>query len=139
MPTRKQRRRRQKDRRHEYEYVYVDDEGRELDPEEVATVASPNGKTKATRAAQGGRGRRVRTPDPPTWRRVIKRALIFAPFMFLLIMLLSPELTTVQQIQQTAFLMMIFMPFSYLMDTITYRMLRKRQAKLEGEVASGKR
>jgi hypothetical protein len=68
----------------------------------------------------------------------LKRTLIFAPFMFLLIMLLSPELTTAQQIQQTAFLMMIFMPFSYLMDTITYRMLKNRQAKLEGEARSEK-
>jgi hypothetical protein len=134
VPTRKQRRRREKGRRHEYEYVYVDDEGREVDPEEIEEVASRNGGNKKHAAGARGRGgRRPRSMEPPTWRRVIKRGLLFAPFMFLLITFLSPDLTTAQTLTQTAFLLMIFMPFSYVMDTITYRMIQKRQAKQGGE------
>ena len=130
MPTRKQRRRRQKDRRHEYEYVYVDDDGRELDPAEVEEAPSRNGARKTQARAPVGRG--GRPVQPASWPRVLKRGLLFAPFMFLLITFLSPELTTQQTIAQTVFLLLIFLPFSYVMDSITYRMIMKRQAKLEG-------
>jgi Flp pilus assembly protein TadB len=133
VPTRKQRRRRQKDRRHEYEIVYVDDEGRELAPEDVEEVASRNGKKQEQKTAPRGRG--GRPVQPPSWRRVIKRGLLFAPFMFLLITFLSPDLTTVQTLVQTVFLLLIFLPFSYVMDSVTYRMITKRQAKLESEGA----
>jgi hypothetical protein len=139
VPTRKQRRRREKGRRHEYEYVYVDDEGRELDPEEIEEVAARNGGKKKDAAKARPRGGRVpRTVEPPTWRRVIKRSLLFAPFMFLLITFLSPDLTIAQTLTQTAFLLLIFMPFSYVMDTVTYRMLQKRQAKMQGGGPPGK-
>lgn len=140
MPTRKQRRRRQKGRRHEYEYVYVDDEGREVDPAEVEEVAVRNGGKKKDAGAARGRGGRVPRPvEPPTWRRVIKRSLLFAPLMFLLITFLSPDLSTAQVLVQTVFLLLIFMPFSYVMDTITYRMIQKRQAKLQGGEPPAKR
>lgn len=129
MPTKKQRRRRQKGRRHEYEYVYVDDEGNELDPEEVEEVSARNGAGRKARAQPARRGRPV---QPASWNRVMKRGLLFAPFMFILISLLTPELTTTQKITQTAFLLLIFMPFSYVMDSLTYRMITRRQAKLEG-------
>jgi hypothetical protein len=140
VPTRKQRRRREKGRRHEYEYVYVDDEGREVDPTEVGELATRNGgKTKEAAGAKTRGGRTGRPVEPPTWRRVIKRSLLFAPFMFLLITFLSPELTTTQTLVQTLFLLMIFMPFSYVMDTITFRMMSKRQAKLQGGEPPAKR
>lgn len=139
MPTRKQRRRRQKDRRHEYEYVYVDDEGRELEPDEVEELAAGNGGRRRDAAPAKAVGRGGRPVEPPTWRRVIKRSLIFAPFMFLLITLLSPDLTVTQTLAQTAFLLLIFMPFSYVMDTITYRLLIRRQAKLQGGGPPAKR
>jgi Flp pilus assembly protein TadB len=128
VPTRKQRRRRQKGRRHEYEYVYVDDEGREVDPDEVEEAPSRNGARKPARAQAARGGRPL---QPASWRRVVKRGLLFAPFMFLLITFLSPELTTTQTLAQTVFLLLIFLPFSYVMDSITYRMITKRQAKLE--------
>ena len=40
MPSKKQRRRREKLKRHEWEEVYVDEEGRELDPEEAEALAA---------------------------------------------------------------------------------------------------
>jgi hypothetical protein len=131
VPTRKQRRRRQKDRRHEYEYVYVDEDGREVDPAVVEEPLSRNGGRQQAKPQKAGR-RPVRQVEPPSWRRVLKRGLLFAPLMFILISFLSPDLTTAQKIQQTAFLLLIFIPFSYVMDSMTFRMLKKRQEKLEG-------
>src|SRR5688572_9625488 len=81
MPTRKQRRRQAKAKRHEYEYVYVDEEGNEVEVAEddvkAERTASRNGRAKPNpRAAQ--RGARV---QPPSWGRVAKRGLIFAPLI----------------------------------------------------------
>ena len=128
MPTRKQRRRRLKDRRHEYEYVYVDDEGREVDAaevEEAPRAAETNGR-KTAPVTRGGR-----TIQPPSWRRVGKRALIFAPFMFVVITLLESDLPILGRVLITLQMMLLFIPFSYLMDTMTYRVSRRRldQAK----------
>jgi hypothetical protein len=133
MPTRKQRRREQKLRRHEWEEVYVDAEGREVSPDEAdaptrnghsAERKKPQGKGKAP-AGQRQRGRGV---QPPSWRRVLKRGMIFAPLMFVTVHLIAgDELTTTGKLTQTAFLLIVFLPFSYLMDTVTYRMWERRQ------------
>jgi hypothetical protein len=127
MPTRKQRRRREKGRRHEYEYVYVDEEGREVElaPEEngAAPKAARGGSAQKTGRTRTG-GREI---PPPSWRRVAKRALIFAPLMFITVHFLAGrELDTQQEILQTAFLLLIFLPFSYVLDSMTYRMYRRR-------------
>jgi hypothetical protein len=120
MPTRKQRRRRQKDRRHEYEYVYVDEEGNEVDVVEdevrAEQSASRNGKTRP-RAAAAPNAR----IQPPSWRRVGKRGAIFAPLMFVTVMLLDSALSLWQVGVQTLLLMAIFLPFSYFLDSFMYR------------------
>jgi hypothetical protein len=130
MPSRKQRRRRVKERRHEYEYVYVDDEGRELAPEDVEPEEEPpprrapaDGKPrqKASKAPAGGRAVSSRQPQPPSWRRIGKRALIFGPFMFLTIMLLERNAGLATQLFITSQMMLLFIPFSYLMDRMLYR------------------
>jgi hypothetical protein len=124
MPTRKQRRRRQKGRRHEYEYVYVDDEGNELDVSEEEThaerSASRNGKARARPASASVR------VQPPSWRRVGKRGLIFAPLMFVTVMLLDNQLELWQVAVQTLWLMAIFLPFSYFLDSFMYRRYLRR-------------
>jgi len=119
MPTRKQRRRREKELRHEY--VWEDSEGNELEPDEV-----PAHKTGAT---PGKRPPSGREPQPPSWRRTLKRGLIFAPIMFVTVMVLSNDLTLAQQITQTALIVAIFVPFSYLLDGLFYRSAKKRQAR----------
>ena len=124
MPTKKQRRRREKGRRHEYEYVYVDDDGREVAVEDAPDEpAKPKpGKADAKKApvrATGRGGRSMRTIQPPSWRRVGKRGLIFAPLMFVTVTILSPNFTPQQRITQTLFLLMIFLPFNYVMDALT--------------------
>jgi hypothetical protein len=134
VPTRKQKRRQQKLRRHEYEEVYVDEEGNvvELDEAETdaQTPASTNGRgdRSASRPARAAQARGGRTIQPPSWRRVLKRGAIFAPVMFILVSILpgGSDISIEGRVLNTLFLVAIFLPFSYLMDTITYRIWRKR-------------
>ena len=121
MPSRKQRRRRAKERRHEYEYVYVDEEGREV---EVETEDEEAPARKGKRAAQATRPRR--TIEPPSWQRVGRRALIFAPLMFITIRLLERGEPIVASAFRTIFLLLIFLPFSYVMDAVLYRSYQRR-------------
>jgi hypothetical protein len=137
MPTRKQRRRREKELRHEWEEVYVDAEGRELPPEEVEELLPKQEprKARATAAARGGKrgaagsARGARGIQPPSWRRVIKRGAIFAPLMYLFIALSSRNSSTPETVLITVELLVIFLPFSYLMDSLMYRFWKKRQAR----------
>src|SRR4051812_15165674 len=136
MPTRKQRRRRDKDLRHEWEEVYVDEQGRELAPEEVEELAPavaakngsaprPKGKAKSSQPAQTARGGRI--VQPPSWRRVFKRTAIFAPLMYVFITLVDRSVSPLAALLFTLQLILLFLPFSYLMDKLTYRLWQKRQ------------
>jgi hypothetical protein len=138
MPTRKQRRKREKDLRHDWEEVYVDDEGRELAPEEVQELApalaagngaTPKAKAKAKTSQPARTARGGRTVQPPSWRRVFKRAAIFAPLMYVFITLVDRSVSPLAALVFTIQLILLFLPFSYLMDKLTYRMWQKRQAK----------
>jgi hypothetical protein len=120
MPTRKQRRRRAKELRHEY--VWEDAEGNELDPEDVkeGRPGSP---------AEQASARPAREPQAPSWRRTFRRGLIFAPIMFVTVMLLSNDLTLLEQLAQAGFIVAIFIPFSYFLDGLMYRSYKRRLAK----------
>jgi hypothetical protein len=135
MPTRKQRRRRQKGRRHEYEYVYVDEEGNELDvdEQELKPEAAPsrNGRTRSRAPSAAPR------IPPPSWRRVGKRGLIFAPLMFVTVMLLGDDLAWWQWVVQTGWLLAIFLPFSYFVDSFMYRRYVKRTRGDSGAAKRG--
>lgn len=120
MPSRKQRRRRAKEHRHEY--VWEDAEGNELDPDEVP--ARKDGSEQAARPAST-----PRQVQAPSWRRTFKRALIFAPIMLGTVMLLSSDLTLTDQIAQTAVIVGIFIPFSYLLDGVFWRSYKRRQER----------
>jgi hypothetical protein len=123
MPSRKQRRRREKERRHEWEEVWVDAEGNELDaPPDEAQPSRGEKRSSAPVRRQTG----TRVVQPPSWRRVGKRGLIFAPLMFLTVSFLSSELSTVEKLFQTFFLLAFFLPFSYAMDALMYRMYVRR-------------
>jgi hypothetical protein len=126
MPSRRQRRRRQKERRHDWEYVYVDDEGNEVEAPDEEHALSRNGKRATQQQPQKGKASGMREVQPPSWSRVGKRGLIFAPLMFLTVTFLSGELTIAQRLVNTAFLLAFFLPFSYAMDALMYRMYRKR-------------
>jgi hypothetical protein len=134
VPSRKQRRKQQKARRHEYEYVYVDEEGKEVevDPAELRddkASRSPNGKARSTPA----RGRQGRVVPPPSWARVGRRALIFAPIMFLFVSLLGghggARLTLQERLFQTLVLVALFVPFGYFTERIAYRAYLRRSGQ----------
>jgi hypothetical protein len=120
MPSRKQRRRRAKEFRHEY--VWEDSEGNELDADEVPVRKA---ESQAGRAPK----RPGREPQAPSWGRTLKRGAVFAPIMFVTVMLLSSDLTVAEQITQTAFIVAIFVPFSYLLDGVLWRSHKKRTAR----------
>jgi hypothetical protein len=126
MPSRKQRRRRAKERRHEYEYVYVDEEGREVEVE-----VEPNGKKDPKRLEKNApaRTRAGRPIQPPSWSKVGKRALMFGPLMFLTIRLLEKKETLTVSLVRTVTLLALFLPFSYIMDSLVYRSHQRRLAK----------
>jgi hypothetical protein len=127
MPSRKQRRRRAKEHRHEY--VWEDAEGNELEPDEAPTrKREPDSRRRQARA--------VREPQAPSWQRTLKRAVVFAPVMFVVVMLLSGDQPLTGQLVQTAVIVALFVPFSYFLDGLFWRSYKKRIAR---EADAGRR
>jgi hypothetical protein len=124
MPSRKQRRRREKLQRHEYEYVIETEDGEEIPVERPVEPAKPADKNSA-RPARGRGGRGV---PKPSMGRVAKRTAIFAPLILLVVFLTSgKDASTSAKIFTGVTLVAFFIPFSYLVDTIIYRVYSKRQ------------
>jgi hypothetical protein len=137
MPTRKQRRRRAKEQRHEYDVVYVDSEGNEVEvePEEVER---PQRKPEA-RPRQESRRSRGRGLEPPSWRRSLRRGLIFGPIFLAVVLLLNGSRQTLAaSIFNTLLLLIVFVPFSYLMDRVFWRSYQRRLAKSGREVTGNR-
>jgi hypothetical protein len=128
MPTRKQRRRRQKELRHEYEYVYVDEDGREVEdaPDELERSPRRDPRRNAKGSGSARSSRPARKVDPPSWKRVIRRALIFAPLIFLAFGVLDNKKDLQGKLLLTAFYTAFFIPFMYLMDRAMYRAYLRR-------------
>ena len=135
MPTRKQRRREAKLRRHEWEEVYVDAEGREVAADEVEETERP--------ARNGHRPEKKRATASPRTRGAARgsttaagrRGAIFAPLMFVTVYLTSSDASLLQQALTALWLLAIFLPFSYFMDSFMY----KRYVKRTGEAPPAKR
>ena len=126
MPTRKQRRRQQKARRHEYEYVYVDDEGREVElpPEAEAQRKTPlQTKNGRDRSARSGRGRVF---QPPSWKRSLRRALLFFPLFFIVFSLVNKRSAVEARLIASLGYSALFVPLTYLMDRAAYRAYLRR-------------
>ena len=133
MPTRKQKRREAKSKRHEYEFVYVDDEGNELEdpPEDLlpAPKERSNGTSPAKKAApqRGGRTPR-RTPQPPSWQRATKRAVLLGFVVFILFSATAKGsnryiVAALPALIYTA----LFIPFTYSIDRFAYKRWQVRQ------------
>jgi hypothetical protein len=137
--TQKQRRRRLKEKRHDYDLVYVDEEGVEQPVERddnprkpPARVGKGTSATKSQGSAPSGKskGRRGRTAQPPSWRRVMRRGAIFAPIFLASVMLLGGnKITFSAAIVQTVLLVGVFVPFSYFMDKVVWRQQQKRLSR----------
>jgi hypothetical protein len=133
MATQKQRKKRAKEKRHAYDLVEIDSEGNEtvLSATELKVDAPPRsepkkGETRSAAKSKLGRG----SPQPPTWGRVLKRGAIFAPiFLATVLLLAGNRLTFAGAVVQTAFLLAIFVPFSYFMDRLVWRSHEKRLAR----------
>jgi hypothetical protein len=131
VPTKKQRRRREKEQRHEYEIVYVDEEGQEVDVE-PEHAARPSSRAKQNSGKRDQGGRRPRTMDPPSWRRSVRRGLIFAPLFLGIILLLNGKQSLAFSVVNTIVLLLVFVPFSYFLDRVFYRTYQKRLARAGG-------
>ena len=138
MPSRKQRRRRQKLQRHEYEYVVETEEG-EVPVERLSEV-------ERARTADGGRkgggpklvDRRGRPLQKPSLRRVLKRTGLFAPLLLLFVFLTSGDrLSLAGIILNTVILVAFFIPFSYFVDTMVYRLILRRYERERAERGRG--
>jgi hypothetical protein len=139
MPSRKQRRRREKSFRHEWEYVEIDPESGEERPVAVAELRPEKKERPQRKPAAKGSGAKARparagrAPQPPSWRRVWKRTAMFAPLMAFFIYWTQSSgdgaVSAPGVILNTLILIAFFGPFSYLVDTMTYRIWTKRAAK----------
>jgi hypothetical protein len=124
MPSRRQRRRREKLKRHEYEYVLETEEGEEIVLERPRPDESSNGKAAKTAAPRDRRGREI---PKPSMGRVLRRTAIFAPLILVVVFLTSGAGTsTGAKIYSSVLLLLFFIPFSYLVDVVMYRMLSRR-------------
>jgi hypothetical protein len=131
MPSRKQRRRRQKELRHDYEYVYVDGEGQEVEVEEAKRPAKEERKEPRRNGKQAPAKRKasVRKVDPPSWRRVARRAALFAPLIFVAFTVINGKQKLDIRVLLTLFYTGFFVPFMYLMDRAMYRAYLRRSGQ----------
>jgi hypothetical protein len=124
MPSRKQRRRREKLQRHEWEYVLETEEGEEIPLKSPRPRRGEDGEPARDRQAVDRRGRVI---QKPSLQRVLRRTLIFAPLLFLVIYFTGQNrLSLPAMVAQTALLIAFFIPFSYLVDVLVYRALTRR-------------
>jgi hypothetical protein len=127
MPSRKVRRRRAKLQRHEYEYVIETPEGEEIPVERpTERERAGDGKSKRDRAPIDKGGREI---PKPTLQRVMRRSAIFAPLLFVVVYITSPDMEIGAMVLNVALLLAFFIPFSYLVDVFVYRMLTRRQRR----------
>lgn len=129
MATEKQRRRRAKEKRHAYDLVEIDEEGNEtvisasdVRPNEPSKSKPKPRNKPAPRSLRG-------TIQPPSWPRVAKRGLLIAPVFFVLVLLLGGDnVTIVSAAINAIFLLLIFVPFSYFLDSFVWRRHMKSQS-----------
>jgi hypothetical protein len=126
MASKRQRRRREKLHRHEYELVELDESGRE-------SVVKPNGKQSQPKPGGKLVDQRGRVIQPPSWPRALKRGLIFAPILAILIFATGRNISTAAKLLNIIVLLLIFLPTTYLMDRVLYnRVLRKQREQGKG-------
>jgi len=140
VPTRKQRRRQQKSRRHEWEYVYVDDEGNEVDvdeselsaaaPEKPKTKQRDDGVARRNGKSPASTGRTRRVPQPPSWRRAVKRAAFLGVFFVVVFgfVLRGKNTNPAAAVSIGLIYTAAFVPIQYFIDRVTYRAYLRRQA-----------
>jgi hypothetical protein len=147
MPTKKQRRREAKSKRHEYEYVLVDETGEEvpLDPAELRAQKESKEKPAAAKgrqqpAGRDRRGRVVREPRKPSWRRAVTMGLIFVVVLLAFTSFVGnhkPTVTT--RILLAALYGGAGIPFFYWMDRMAYRRWERAVGRVQQQPKEKKR
>ena len=130
MPSRKQRRRREKLQRHEYEYVVENEEGEEVQVDRFRDVTSgarpgANGGSKETVPLD----RRGRPMPKPSFQRALRRGGLLAPLILIFVYLTGGDLSPIGVILNTVILLAFIIPFTYLLDSVMYRSVQRRQEK----------
>lgn len=128
MPSRKQRRKREKLQRHEYEYVIETEDGEEIVERPPEVEATENGKPR--KSVAGPVDRHGKPIAKPSFRRVLRRTAIFGPLIAIFIYITAGEdLSPAGLVLNVLLLLAFFMPLSYVVDTVVYRMLWRRYEK----------
>ena len=102
-----------------------------IPPEEAEELVGRSPARKSEKPRSQATTRAGRTVEPPSWRRTLRRTLIFFPLMLIVVFLLSPELSTAAKVINTLVLMAFFIPFSYFMDSMMWRSFQKRVARAD--------
>jgi hypothetical protein len=126
--TEKQRRRRAKEKRHAYDLVEIDAEGNEtvISASEVRSDEPRKAKPRERSASRTLRG----TAQPPSWPKVVKRGLLISPIFFVLVLLLGGKnVTIVGALINAIFLLLVFVPFSYFLDSFVWRRHEKSRQR----------
>jgi hypothetical protein len=127
MASRKQRRKREKLQRHEYEYVLEGEDGEEQSAARLSELEAEQAKD-APRVPKGEIvDRRGRVVPKPSLERILRRGMIFAPFVFLFVYLTGRnDLSTIGIVMNTVVILAFLLPFMFLVDSLVYRMALKR-------------
>jgi hypothetical protein len=125
MPTRKQKRREAKTKRHDYEFVYVDDDGNEVEAPPEPEKRTNGAKPAAKKSAPPARSRR-RTPQPPSWQRAGRRALILGAVVFVLFGMLNKTHNYTGAAVAAVIYTALFIPFTYTLDRFAWRRWQAR-------------
>ena len=127
MPSKKQRRRREKLQRHEYEYVIETEDGEEIAVERP----EPDRRDAKAPAKSSGRPMRGGREIPkPSLGRVARRTAIFAPLIIIVVWAFTDSsVSTTAKVLNAIALIAFFIPFSYLVDMLMYRVYSRRQQR----------
>lgn len=124
MPSKKQRRRREKLKRHEWELVEIDEEGNET-PIEPTTLKKETTNGKA-RGARPPARRPIRAVKPPSWTRSAKRAVLFAPLLYVFLSIGKNPPPIAERLGIAVLYAAVFVPMFFFVDRIAYRAYQRR-------------
>jgi hypothetical protein len=103
--------------------VIETEDGEEITVEKPVVAPKPDGKSTARPVARRG-GREI---PKPSMARVAKRTAIFGPLILAVVFWTGGDSTTASKVFTAVTLIAFFIPFSYLVDSIMYRVYSKRQ------------
>jgi hypothetical protein len=72
--------------------------------------------------------RRAALDRPPTWRSAVNRAVVAAGVFFVVLALLLQR-SVVEALTLSAFMLALYIPMGYSMDSLRYRLVQRRRAR----------